>query len=231
MALPSGSRREFMRCGALGLCALILTRLRTLAQELQKVPSTALDGWGVSDLEILPRRAWTSFVPRVGRMGTASPFERITFHHRGDLVDYHTDIDEVIHRLDGVLGDHLRRDYGDIGYHFVIDHAGRIWEGRALRFEGAHVAGQNAGNIGVMLLGNFEHQNPSSEQVWAAKALCLRLRKRYRISARNVYGHKGLAQSLCPGRYFYHYVQTMRDEQETGGREENDIHRADQSPS
>ncbi|GEM_PF-2050299 len=50
--------------------------------------------------------------------------------------------------------------WADIGYHFLIDAQGGVWEGRRLIQQGAHAGntspGLNEGNIGVCLLGNFE---------------------------------------------------------------------------
>jgi hypothetical protein len=62
-------------------------------------------------------------------------------------------------------------DGGDIGYHFLIDEAGRIYEGRYTGMDGIpahdaggkmvtafHTSGFNSGNLGIALLGTFESQ-------------------------------------------------------------------------
>jgi hypothetical protein len=48
---------------------------------------------------------------------------------------------------------HLKR-YDDIGYHFGIDCAGTIYEGRDIRFKGSSVDKYNTGLIGIVLLNN-----------------------------------------------------------------------------
>ena len=48
------------------------------------------------------------------------------------------------------------RGWTDIGYHFVIDPAGTIYEGRDIRVRGAHVEGANTGKVGLLLLGDFQ---------------------------------------------------------------------------
>ena len=96
--------------------------------------------------------------------------------------------------MEGVFASHTRRNYGDIGYHFVIDYAGTVWEGRSLAYEGAHVACQNERNIGVMLLGNFEEQAPSASQIATASRLLGLLQQRFRIKPHRIFGHRDLGQ-------------------------------------
>ena len=65
--------------------------------------------------------------------------------------------------------------YGDFGYHFLIDEAGRVYEGRHSGEDGipgfdgqrrmvnaSHVGGFNAGNVGVVLLGNYVDREPTA---------------------------------------------------------------------
>ncbi|MBP2335871.1 hypothetical protein JOF41_002049 [Saccharothrix coeruleofusca] len=74
----------------------------------------------------------------------------------------------------------ITREFGDIGYHLLIDPAGRVYEGRWSGSDGApvfgpelvggvpqmsnaaHVAGFNAGNVGVCLLGDFTSAGPTA---------------------------------------------------------------------
>ena len=116
----------------------------------------------------------------------------------------------VAYDLQAIQAGHLRRNYGDIGYHFVVDYAGCVWEGRSLEYEGAHVSHHNDGNIGVMLLGNFERQHPSERQLAGMRVLIAALQEDRRIARRRVYGHRDLGQSLCPGRHLYAHVVRLR---------------------
>lgn len=161
----------------------------------------------------LTRRAdWAMDVsPRVVRMRRAVTFDRLTIHHWGvSIRGIDPGVNSVMHRLDGILGGHIARNYGDIGYHFVIDHAGRVWEGRSLRFEGAHVARHNQRNLGVMLLGNFEQERPSASQLGSLKKLTALLLGHFDIDGGRVYGHCDLASSVCPGRFLHTHVRHMR---------------------
>lgn len=57
-------------------------------------------------------------------------------------------------------------DWGDIGYHFLIDKYGTIYEGRKGALNdlvlGTQAGGFNTGTIGVSMLGNYETAKPSS---------------------------------------------------------------------
>jgi len=137
-------------------------------------------------------------------------FDRITVHHAGATPNYHTARSEVLRDMEGVFVTHTRRNYGDIGYHFVIDYTGTVWEGRSLAYEGAHVACQNERNIGVMVLGNFEDQAPSVSQVATVDLLIGLLQQRFRIKPHRIFGHRDLGHSVCPGKQLYTYVRQLR---------------------
>ena len=172
--------------------------------------SPALPGnVGLPGVDALSREAWADAEPRFWRLRAAEGFHRITVHHAG-AGNRERQTDQVVHRLRGILHGHRNRNYGDIGYHFVVDRTGRLWEGRSLAYQGAHVCAHNRGNVGVMLLGNFEDQHPSREQVDTLRSLLAALRRRYAMTAGAVYGHRDLGASVCPGRHLYAWVNRMK---------------------
>jgi hypothetical protein len=66
----------------------------------------------------------------------------------------------------------------DIGYHFLIDADGEIYEGRPLGIKGSHVENFNGGNVGIALAGDFESRaqnrfSPDSPSVEALASLDL----------------------------------------------------------
>jgi hypothetical protein len=65
--------------------------------------------------------------------------------------------------------------WNDLGYNFVVDRFGRIYEGRYGGVDrgviGAHAGGWNTGSFGVAIMGNHNTVNPSSAAVNAASSL------------------------------------------------------------
>jgi hypothetical protein len=165
----------------------------------------------VSDeMDILRRIDWTTVIPRRWLLRRAVEFERITVHHVGKTTNYDVSRSRVVRDLDGILTEHMDRNYGDIGYHFVIDYAGRLWEGRSLAYEGAHVSGHNERNIGIVVIGNFDMQRPSDEQLITVEQIVTVLREYYGISQKKVFGHRDLSPSACPGDNLYPAIMRLR---------------------
>ncbi len=162
------------------------------------------------------RRDWQARPLRPGYEPMSRPY-RITIHHTS----------EPFSSLDAAAGRHEvrrtqafhqdMRGWADIGYHFLIDPAGRVYQGRELRWQGAHagrsrdgVINHNVGNLGVCLLGNFvpqpdrgpdyaRGQQPTPEQFAALERLVDRLREEYGISRSQVWGHSHFRETACPG--------------------------------
>ena len=57
-----------------------------------------------------------------------------------------------------------------IGYHYVVDLDGRLWQGRNLIEAGAHVVGHNAHSLGICLVGGAELDAQYTPAQWATLA-------------------------------------------------------------
>jgi len=121
------------------------------------------------------------------------------------------------------------RGWGDIGYHFLIDEEGQIYEGRAGGdyVIGGHVYCGNVGTIGIALLGNFEIEKPSQVQMQSLQWLLDTLAKQYDIDpARSVtyhgmkfnpiVGHRELVSTDCPGYYVFETLNQVRSHVRSG---------------
>ena len=58
------------------------------------------------------------------------------------------------------------RGWDDIGYHFLIDWRGQVYEGRPLAMDGAHALGRNQ-YVGIALIGNSRTTDFTMAQVVA----------------------------------------------------------------
>jgi len=147
----------------------------------------------------MPRRNWATGGPITSRMDPLAGVYRMTLHHDGMTPFTSTSQGDAAARIDTIRRSHQAQGWGDVGYHFVIDPAGRIWEGRHLQYQGAHVKDQNPGNIGIVCLGNFERQTPPPAQVNAMRDFVRRVQAAYQIPASRIQTHRELAATLCPG--------------------------------
>jgi hypothetical protein len=132
------------------------------------------------------------------------------------------------------------RGWNDIGYNFVIDLYGRIWEARAGGVDqpviGAQAGGYNAVSTGVAVLGTFMDSVPSTAALEAlerllawklslhgvpssghvtvevdpAAAFYTPFRPGARVSLPRVAGHRQGDATSCPGNAFYARLPALR---------------------
>ena len=180
-------------------------------------PGTA-GGAAVSIPGIQPRAAWSAGPPRMNAINPMAPIRWITIHHDGMSFRGRT-MAQARTRLQQIQSFHQNtRNWADIGYHFAIDPQGVVWQGRELRWQGAHVGGANEGNVGVMLLGNFEEQGPTLSQVASLQRMVVTLQQRFRVPQSGVRTHREWpsASTECPGRQLQARVQDLRREHRFG---------------
>ncbi|MFB6392301.1 peptidoglycan recognition family protein [Polymorphospora lycopeni] len=107
------------------------------------------------------------------------PVQTLTVHHTG-VYEHNDDPDPAATVRAIYHTDTVSDGYGDVGYHLLVDEAGRVYEGRVSGADGlpvfgpdpspdgrpqmsngAHVGQFNAGNVGVALLGRFTARQPT----------------------------------------------------------------------
>ncbi|ATE84905.1 endolysin [Streptomyces phage BeardedLady] len=100
---------------------------------------------------------------------------------------------------------HLNQGWSGVGYNFVVDQAGNIYEGRGWGLQGAHCPNHNVSGIGVQIAIGGD-QEPSDKALAACRALydeaC---RKTGRTLAKK--GHKDGFATACPGPKLYAWVK------------------------
>ncbi|MFF9261990.1 peptidoglycan-binding protein [Streptomyces longwoodensis] len=103
-----------------------------------------------------------------------------------------------------IEAEHFGNGWSGVGYNFVVDQAGNIYEGRGWSRQGAHCPGHNISGIGVQVAIG-KGQQPSAAALAACRALydeaC---RKTGRTLAKR--GHKDGYATECPGPELYEWV-------------------------
>ncbi len=155
-----------------------------------------------------PRSSWAATQIRLADTDPMTKPWRITVHHSGNPGDDDGDPKSMLRNFER---NHQDKGWAAIGYHFIIAKDGRVFEGRPLKYQGAHATGENnLGNIGVCLMGDFDSsQVPKAQRVALIDALD-RLSKQYGIKRQNVYGHRDFKTTECPGRNLYRLVEKFQ---------------------
>ncbi|MFH2203537.1 MAG: peptidoglycan recognition family protein [Elusimicrobiota bacterium] len=160
--------------------------------------------------EIIGRAAWNAQPPKDEPVEQAPV--RLTQHHTAGRQPF--SLAESIEEVRFIQDFHQNgRGWSDIGYHFLLDGEGRIFEGRPKNVQGAHVRGANEGNIGIALLGFYHppYDNPVTPQQRATlKALGRWLVGVYDIAPETYRGHRDLGKTDCPGDVLYSQLEAIR---------------------
>lgn len=159
---------------------------------------------------VIARSRWAKGSPQPTLMNPMRPVQYITVHHDGMTPFYAADEFTTMARLESIRSAHRAKNWGDIGYHFAVDRAGRVYQCRPLTWQGAHVKDHNEGNIGVVNLGNFDEQSPSDAQVRALREFLAKLQSEYRVPVTRIRTHQEWAPTACPGRSMQSYMNILR---------------------
>jgi hypothetical protein len=140
----------------------------------------------------------------------------LTLHHASDSYNKQSGYDYPLHNQEK---HQTEENNADLGYHYLIDESGVIYEGRPLSLKGSHAEGFNSYNIGIQLSGQFQTWpssdnlgdpvvdtgGPTAAQEAAATALLRVLSDRLATrdlqphSQRKIQAHRG--GTACPGNY------------------------------
>lgn len=132
---------------------------------------------------------------------------RITIHHEGVVFEKGNDAPKHIKDTQ-VWGMGPDRKWTDIPYHFLIDPDGIIYEGRNVFTEGETATTYDpSGHLLLTCIGNFEEQDLPDEQLESLINLTAYCCEKYQISPDSIYAHKDYAETLCPGKNLYKYLE------------------------
>ena len=173
---------------------------------------------------VLSRQAWGAG-PRSGAPTAHRP-GRVTVHHTSGHPQ--TGLSQGISAMRGIQSFHQNgRGWADIGYHFVLDSEGRIYEGRPADTVGAHAGGANTGNIGIALMGDYNdkpsrkcrscHAILNEQQKSSLRRLVTFLALHYRTDPRQngfVLGHTQHPgnDTDCPGQQILRFLAILQEQ-------------------
>ncbi|MGH2751630.1 MAG: peptidoglycan recognition protein family protein [Actinomycetota bacterium] len=211
------------------------------AREVSLQASTASDSTAP---DIVTRAEWgaNESLKRTkgGCKRTFHPLRQLFVHHTaGSNFDY-----DGAATMRAIYAYHTKsRGWCDIGYNFVIDWSGTIFEGRWARnyapweihdsedyrnyaVAGAHVAGFNSGSVGISLMGNFTGIGPPSQMKGSLKELLAWEADRHGLNPTGshtfngrwmkvIAGHRDAGFTACPGNKLYDQLPKLRRKTKT----------------
>jgi len=146
-------------------------------------------------------------------------------HHTVNANDYTRA--EVPGIIRSIYAYHVKsRGWSDIGYNYLVDRFGRIWEGRYGGVDravvGAHTLGYNDDSFAASAIGNYQIARPSRAMIEAYGTLYAWKLSLHGVTASSTHqwvtkswfqainGHRDAAATLCPGQYLYAKLPQIR---------------------
>jgi hypothetical protein len=160
---------------------------------------------------------------RRGNPGYGQVHVAFVHHTDGSNTYSQSDVPAI---LRGIYTFHVKgRGWNDIGYNFLVDRWGRIWEGRyggvTKAVIGAHTLNYNSGSFGVSVMGTFTtHAPPSAVKdalahliAWKLSIHGIQLPGSATINGKTfwlVSGHRDANSTACPGQLLYNALPAIR---------------------
>lgn len=203
----------------------------SLATAAQQVRSAALTTTGVAQPTITSRAAWGANEKLLTTNGTGCVTPTIdrtilaaTVHHTEGTNNYSASQSAAIVR--GIYAFHVQdRGWCDIGYDFLVDKYGQVFEGRhggiTLPVHGAHATYWNTNTLGISVMMNSMTAQPSSAAMNSlANVIAWKLAGNYRDpnstlvlagkTVNRIFRHGDVMSTDCPGTYITRYMPTLR---------------------
>jgi hypothetical protein len=240
-------RLMLRRAGQVALiCGVSAVTARSSAMPTAAPPAPARPApptvrWVVDQPSIVARADWdtSGSHAHLPPPQYANAVKAVFVHHTDSGNDYLPD--EVPSIISNIDGDQTgRRGWDDIGYNFLVDRFGTVYEGRKGGIDkpvvGAHTSGFNLGSVGIAAIGCFEADSAVAKPMLSAIArliawklglagidprstatlTCSNSLSRFTTGSRAtlpaVSGHRDADCTFCPGAGLYAALPAIRTE-------------------
>lgn len=134
------------------------------------------------------------------RLRVPHKIKKITLHHSGSSKPLTSEEDPVERLSNLYKWSRESRKWWDVPYHYLVGLDGTIYEGRDPRYAGeTNTTYDTRGHLLISVMGNYDQQKPTQEQINAISELMAWSSAKYDISPQNINGHFELADTGCPG--------------------------------
>lgn len=160
---------------------------------------------------------WSYDTPGCEAGPRTAPLQVAIVHHTVQANGYSPD--QVPALIRSVYYAHRARGWCDIGYNFMVDGYGQMWQARSGPMDaavvGGHARGHNTGSIGIALIGQY-HPGASppagapTDASVSSVADVAAWQFRIHGTAPHVVGHRDVGATACPGDYVYARMDEIR---------------------
>jgi hypothetical protein len=141
---------------------------------------------------------------------------KVTIHHESPPIDepniHSSLIFDGINSIRYLQKQHIEKNgFPDIKFHYIIAPCGTVYEGVPPEMRGFHVAKNNSGNIGILVIGNFTVEIPKAEQMISLKILLRHICEIFpSYNSKETYGHRDFIFTKCPGDNLYSEINKIK---------------------
>ncbi len=225
--LPQGLRVDLVDPGSSPADGAAGARrpMQSAAAETGRPPVITRAQWGADES-----------LRRTGPLYTGTPKAGFVHHTAGANGYSEADVPKI---LRGIYAYHVKGNgWSDIGYNFLVDRFGRIWEGRyggmSANVLGAHTGGFNSDSFAVSAIGNYDKAAAPAVMVDSiARVMAWKLSLAFRdpngtttlrsqgggtskyragtpVTFNVISGHRDAGSTSCPGKNLYAQLGTIR---------------------
>ena len=142
------------------------------------------------------------------RLRIAHRITHVTLHHTGSAQPLRPEDDPVAKLRALQSWGATARNWWDVPYHYLLDLEGRIYEGRDWRYMGeTNTAYDPTGHFLISVIGNYERQTPTAEQLDAIADLMAWALDEFELPLERIGGHYNYATTGCPGQHLRQYLE------------------------
>lgn len=191
-------------------------------QEAMQMVLPQGEGPGVQRPAVIPRRGWGADESLMTWEPKYVKPVKIIIHHTATPNDPKQDPAATVRAV--YYYHAVTRGWGDIGYNYLIDRLGNIYEGRkgGEGVVGGHDYGFNEGSVGISLIGDFQTEPPTEAMMNALARLVAWVCDRYGIDPTersifrdldlpNIAGHRETKSTTCPGDQVQSRLPALRE--------------------
>lgn len=156
--------------------------------------------------KIISRKEWGALPPSNPLSPIGSTIRNLVLHHEGGVIV----TDEVTNQhIKNIQIDQQKRGFCDIAYSYLIG-SGKVFEGRGELFRPASQGWANYERLSVMIVGNYDLQDPQEQDIAIFVHLAKYLNEKYRFGTDNINGHEDFNLTDCPGNNLYDKLPEIR---------------------